>query len=883
MAQFYKQTTIAFCLLILALVCQFTVVAAPRNVAKAPIPAWAKQLPLRLYTNISPEDVNDGYHYVQRSMQWEVARQEAYFHNTYKITSEEGVQNSSEIQLSFDPNHEKLYLHKVVVWRNGKAKDQLDLNKVKVIQREQGLEQRIFDESLTALFVLEDVRAGDFVEYAWSIKGRNPIFNGKFFNSFHLQFYDPMDELLVQIIMPEQRKLNYLLHKTDRKPTIVTANGNTSYTWHHKNIQATPVDSDVPGWYNPYPTATVSEYNSWKEVVDWALPMYEINETPSKALQAVIDSIRSTARTKEEWLVSALRFVQDDVRYLGMEAGIGGYKPRSPSKVFAQRFGDCKDKSLLLATMLKHLGIEAYPALVNSNYKGQIKDWQPSPYAFNHCIVQVTLRGSRLWYDPTISKQRGTSHSNYLPDYQQALVLGASSKGLTQVIPPLDNNGSVKVQETFLFDDVGGAVTLKVKTEYTGWEADAQRSRFATTSLKDIHKAYLNFYANNYPDIEMTAPVDFIDYETGNKFTTLEEYSINNVWVEQEGSKGQLHAVFYPQLLRNYISSPRTSKRTMPMGLMHPVKVEHEIQLFLPEPWPVQTGVKEVKDDAFTYKSKVSYAESGNVLTLHYTYTTLQDHVLPENISAFVRNQKIMLDDIGQRLSYNTNMTMGEKGFSWIILVVALLAFGAAAYGAYRLYYYDPNPAPGFILGEPENIGGWLLIPLVILFFTPLAGLVSLLRNSYFNQAVWDNLVMPSSPNFAPELAGVMFLELIINIGFIMFSILLLRLFLKKRSSLPELIKAFYIANALIVIGDYVALESMKLPFETDETSFSPSIRAIVLAAIWVPYFHFSHRVKETFVVMLHPPVEEEPAQPAQDKAWEESEVKIPESIGLDV
>jgi hypothetical protein len=855
----YKQTIGALCLFLILLLGYTAAQAAPKNVATAPKPAWVQELPLQLQTRVDPEEVSDGYHYMQRSVQWEVARQETFVHNTYKIISEEGVQNNSELQLSFDPNFEQLYLHKVVVWRAGKPINKLDLRKVKVIQREQGLEQRIFDESLTAVLVLEDIRVGDVIEYACTIKGRNLVFKGKFFNSFYLQFYDPLDELLVRIVMPEQRKLHYKLHKTTHKPVIATANGNTSYTWHLKDVPGTPVDSDVPSWYDPYPGVMVSEYSTWKEVVDWALPMYGLTETPSKGLQAVIDSIKANNRKKEERVVAALRFVQDEVRYLGMEAGIGGYKPRSPSTVFAQRFGDCKDKSLLLSAMLQQMGIEAYPALVNSSSRGQIKEHLPSPYAFNHCIVQVNLSGSMLWYDPTISKQRGTTHSVFLPDYQQALVLRPGAKNLTKVVSPASNNSGVKVQETFLFTDVGGEVTLQVKTEYSGWEADLQRSRFASTTLKDIQKSYLNFYANLYPDIAVARPVEFIDYEYGNKFTVLEEYTIENLWEEQEAA-GLLQSSFYPQVLRNHISQPRASKRTMPMALPYPVHVEQEIQLYLPEYWPVNTGTKEVKDDAFTYKSEVSYAASGNVVTMKYAYTSLQDHVLPENISAFVRNQKIMLEDMGQSLSYNSNLAAGGEGFrfSWGVLALALLALGAAVYGAFRVYRYDPNPAPGFLLGEGEPIGGWLILPLLTLFATPLAGIVAVLRNGYFNQAVWENLLMPSSPTFAPELAGLMVLELVFNIGFVVFSLVLLRLFLKRRSSVPTLMVIFYVSNFVFMLSEYVALESMVLPFETEKTSPSEALRAFFMAAIWVPYFNLSHRVKGTFLKMLHPPVLEE-------------------------
>ncbi|WP_168194058.1 DUF3857 domain-containing transglutaminase family protein [Pontibacter sp. SGAir0037] len=389
-------------LLLMALVWQATV-AAPKNVSVTPAPGWVKQLPVSTQSNVNPKEVNDGYHFLLRSTQWEVAQQEVYYHNVYKIVSEEGVQNNSELKISFDPAYERLALHKVVVWRNGAAINKLDLKKVKTIQREQGMEQRIYDESLTSVLILDDIRVGDVIEYACSVKGGNPVFEGKFFRGFNLQFYDPVDELHYYVVSPQERKINYKLYKTKQKQAIATINGKTSYTWHVKNVTANATDNDIPAWYDPYPGVYLSEFNSWQEVVEWALPLYELNEKLAKGLQAQVDSILTDYKTDEDRLKATLRFVQDDVRYLGMEAGIGGFKPRSPSVVFKERFGDCKDKSLLLVTMLRQMGIKASPALVNTTSRGQVAEVLPSPYAFNHCIVQVDFWGKKYWYDPTIS------------------------------------------------------------------------------------------------------------------------------------------------------------------------------------------------------------------------------------------------------------------------------------------------------------------------------------------------------------------------------------------------------------------------------------------------------------------------------------------------
>ncbi len=855
MTSFYKINFIPFFLLLAGLVWQTTVFAAPKSVAVTPIPVWVKPVPQRLESNINPKDVNDGYYYLQRSIQWQVQQQAVYYHNTYKITAEDGVQNNSELKFSFDPNYEKLELHKVTVWRNGKPLNKLNLANVKVIQREQGLEQRIYDESLTAVLFLEDIRIGDLIEYACSIKGANPIFGGKFFNSFNLQFYDPVDELLVHIIAPAHRKLNYRLYKSEHKPAIATANGTTTYTWHLKDLPATPVDDDLPGWYDPYPGVYVSEYSTWEEVIKWALPLYDLKEKPSGALQAKIDSIKSAYSQDGERLSAALRFVQDEVRYLGLEAGIGGYKPRAPSAVFAQRFGDCKDKSLLLCTMLREMGMQASPALLHTANKGTVADMLPSPYAFNHCIVQVRLAGQTYWYDPTASMQRGLYNNISVPGYQKALVINSTAKGLAEMYAKTSSDAKVKVQESFHFDSVGaGTVKLLVKTSYAGSEADFQRSYFSTTSLKEIEKGYLNFYASTYPEIETGNSISFYDAEAANTFTVEEEYVIENLWEAQEENGNVLQAAFYPHALNEYTKQPRTKKRFMPLSVRYPVEVEHSIMLFLPEYWPVKAESKKIQDDAFTYTSDISFDEKSNLAVFKYTYAALNDHVVPAKTAAYIKNLKLVQDDMGQSLTYDKSIAAGgaEPDYSAAAALFALLVFCAAAFGAYRLYFYDPAPAPGFGLSDGKAIGGWLLLVAIGLSITPLRMLSVVFDENYFKQSVWDGL-FGNSAGISPAVALLVVLELAFNILFLVYSCILVYLFFRRRTSVPRLAIVFYAANLAFLLIDALVADLLELPSDSGAKTVKEVMQSLVAAAIWIPYFNLSHRVKETFVEQLRP------------------------------
>ena len=67
--------------------------------------------------------------------------------------------------------------------------------------------------------------------------------------------------------------------------------------------------------------------------------------------------------------------------------GKNSYKPHSPDRVMQQRFGDCKDKSYLLCTLLQAMNIEASPVLISTSYKKTITNWLPSPALFDHCTV----------------------------------------------------------------------------------------------------------------------------------------------------------------------------------------------------------------------------------------------------------------------------------------------------------------------------------------------------------------------------------------------------------------------------------------------------------------------------------------------------------------
>ena len=122
----------------------------------------------------------------------------------------------------------------------------------------------------------------------------------------------------------------------------------------------------------------------------WGAQMFDVGTPGAGALRTWIERTVAKTGSGAELVLPASRFVQDDIRYLGIEVGMARRRPTAPDQVFEQRYGDCKDKTALLVAMLRLGGLAAYPALVSSTQGPDLDQWVPSPDAFDHAIVRVT-------------------------------------------------------------------------------------------------------------------------------------------------------------------------------------------------------------------------------------------------------------------------------------------------------------------------------------------------------------------------------------------------------------------------------------------------------------------------------------------------------------
>ncbi len=136
----------------------------------------------------------------------------------------------------------------------------------------------------------------------------------------------------------------------------------------------------------------------------------------------------------------------------------------------------------------------------------------------------------------------------------------------------------------------------------------------------------------------------------------------------------------------------------------------------------------------------------------------------------------------------------------------------------------------------PKGIGGWLIIPAIGLVLGPIKAVVSLFLGIGMIQG------------FAPELLSDVRLWVsgIIDVAMIIAAIIVAILFFRERRI--AVVAIISLMAASIVASVIQLFLSIAMFGEASSDNINPVLHACVFAAIWVPYFVKSKRVKNTFV-----------------------------------
>jgi hypothetical protein len=251
---------------------------------------------------------------------------------------------------------------------------------------------------------MPDTHAGCLIEIAYRTRHLLDASVPEFSEELPVQQDIPVLKTELQLQIPEKMGLHFKLRNSDAKPVDATADGLRTLTWKLPELAAYEALPYDPPERDMLTALDVTSLGSWDDFAAWYRRLTSGSDAQDPTVQAKAEELAAGSTSRMDKIRKAYDFVSA-MRYVAIEFGINGIRPRTPAVVLQNNYGDCKDKANLLVALLADMGIDGRFCLLN---RGSSTDVSFPSWQFNHAIAYVPKapadgQADDLWLDTTDS------------------------------------------------------------------------------------------------------------------------------------------------------------------------------------------------------------------------------------------------------------------------------------------------------------------------------------------------------------------------------------------------------------------------------------------------------------------------------------------------
>jgi hypothetical protein len=550
------------------------IVAARDRIQTGPIPSWVNECS---FDSDFKSGTEAAITFLLFDTQLHAERREAFIHQAIRLEKMEAVQHWSQWRLQFEPKSQLITMHLLKIRRGDVEINQLNIEKAHLLQREEGLERFVIHGWFTFLMILEDVRPGDILEFSYTIESQPRLFPelGSYFFSLPQAVSTGKYHFVVRFNTTRQRQ--WKSSATNLKPVETQENEVTFWEWSGEKYIGLMPEPNTPSWHISYPWIQVSDFPDWQTIAIGISKIWT-TEDDDETVSEIASEIERKEPDLPSRIESAIRMVQDKCRYLSVNLELGGHIPTSPAVVARRRFGDCKDLSFLLVNLLKKLGAQARPVLVNPFLRNSVGDLLPSPSLFNHVVVEFQVDGKARWIDTTLKNQGGGPFNRVIPDYGLGLPVDPGATNLVEQPKVPGQSHLFDLHENFLLATSGEPSLLAVTLKAEGNQAEMLRQQLTKAGLEEMGKQRLQVMVNRFGSGKRIGSLQYRDDRVANQFMLAEVFEVSPFLSAHPNNK-LCRFPFPSQWVAAVLPMPEKTARRTPYALPHPCHITYVVDI----------------------------------------------------------------------------------------------------------------------------------------------------------------------------------------------------------------------------------------------------------------------------------------------------------------
>ena len=375
-------------------------------------------------------------------------------------------------------------------------------------------------------------------------------------------------------------------------------------------------------------TAGTSE--NWQKFGSWLdnKLLADVSDLP-EGTKAKVRSLVANETTNEGKARKIYQFVQDKVRYVSIQIGIGGWKPMPASDVDKLSYGDCKALTMYTKSLLEVVGVPSYYTLVNAGENiMEIEENFATPW-FNHAILAIPEDDGYTWLECT-SQDTPYGYLGDFTDNRDVLIMTPEGGKVTRT-KTYTTQENLQTNFTNLTVDAQGNVTAHFKGVSEGMQYDS-KYLLPKQKQEDIDRFYKKrwSYVNGFT-------VDDIKFKNDREkviFTENIEVSVPN-YANPVGED----FLFCPNIFnQNKYIPPRIDDRKQNLFIRHGFVDVDTVEVALPENFSIDGLPEDLVLETKFGKYEVSFNEIDENKLIYSRKLRIEEGEYPPNEYEEYRN-----------------------------------------------------------------------------------------------------------------------------------------------------------------------------------------------------------------------------------------------------
>lgn len=316
----------------------------------------------------------------------------------FQVVEQGAVREFQSFPITYDPDREEIkVLEASILKADGRKVHAESFTTDRMAQPQ----YRLYYRTRSLVLSFPSLAAGDRVRIEYKISDVGDANEyGRYFG--HLEGFSESAPVLLKqftLILPADFPLHIHSERLPVEPIVLTREGKKTYRWVARDLERLLPEPDMPGIIEVGPYLHISTFDDWDAMGRWYAGFIRDQWELTPEIKKRVADLTAGKDSPEEKVRAIHRWVVQQTRYVGLEFGVHGIKPYKVRQVFERRFGDCKDKAILLAAMLREAGTDACMVLIRTRDLGEMAPKPASLAIFNHAICFVP--GLDLFLDGT--------------------------------------------------------------------------------------------------------------------------------------------------------------------------------------------------------------------------------------------------------------------------------------------------------------------------------------------------------------------------------------------------------------------------------------------------------------------------------------------------